>query len=61
MDNLHKATYLSLPQYLIDEYEAIDVDVCQLMNETEHQCKKMYTGSIPCSPAYDAILLLLEY
>ena len=38
MDVLHKATFYPLPQHLIDDYEAIDVLVCKLVDKAENQC-----------------------
>ena len=61
MDILRKATVYSLPRHLIDNYVAIDVLVCKLMDEAEEQCRKLHTGSIPWSPAYNKRYLLLEY
>ena len=61
MDVLHKATVYPLPQHIIDDYEAIDLLVCKLMDEAEKQCRKLHAGSIPWSPVYKKSCLLLEY
>ena len=61
MNDVHKHATFPLSQRLIDEYEAIDILVCRLMDEAEQQCRKIRTGSIPWSPAYKHACLLLDY
>ena len=61
MNELHNKSTLHFSQQLIDEYEAIDHLVCKLMDEAEHQCRKIHTGSIKWSPAYKESCMLLEY
>ena len=61
MDALHRNATTPLSQRMIDEYESLDFLVCRLMDESERQCRKLRTGSIPWSPAYKQACLLLEY
>ena len=41
MDVLHKATVYPLPRHLIENYEAIDVLICKLMDEAKGNLQKI--------------------
>ena len=61
MDELHQQAVHPLTPRLIQEYEELDVKVCKMMQDAEAQCRKLKTGTIPWSPAYQHASLLLEY
>ena len=61
MDVFRKSTAYPSSQHHIDKYYAIDVLVCKVMDEVKEKCRKLHTGSIPCSPVYKKSYLLLEY
>ena len=61
MDAVHQYNFSPLPQFVIDEYEALDVLISRFMNEAEEQCRKLHMNSVPWSPAYKRACLLLDY
>ena len=61
MDAVHQYNFSPLPQFVIDEYEALDVLISRFMNEAEEQCRKLHMNSVPWSPAYKKACLLLDY
>ena len=42
----------SLPEYLIEQYEIIDVEVFETVYEVEEKCRQLNTGNNPWSLAY---------
>ena len=61
IDDIHTYTEYIISERLIESYEEIDTIVYRLMDEVEDQCRTLYTGSIPWSPAYKRSCILLEY
>ena len=61
MNYLHENISSPLPTELIEEYEYIDVELCNIMQKAEEHCSKFKMGSILWSPQYKKTRDCLEY
>ena len=52
VNKLHLKTSTPWPQEKIDKVEALDLELCDLMDEAEKQCCKFHMGSNSWSPTY---------
>ena len=61
MAYIHSNMTCLLSDVLRKEFEEVDLILCQLMDEAEEQCRRLYMGAHPWSPSYKLSDLQIDY
>ena len=61
MNSLHSRTVFPLPPHLAEEYEVIDLELCQCMDMAKARCRKFKMGAKKWSPAFKKARIALEH
>ena len=61
MNNLYQTITIPLTKAYITEFEELDSNICQLIQEAEKQCRWVHMGSVQWSPQFKKSSIILEY